>query len=179
MAIDTRAEVLAKRLHEAKRDERHRTVAETSYWCEQYKLLATDAIRALATEPPQPASAGPEVEALAERLKELETTCLEMAEVSSDAWYQRAECAMRAREALTHASSVRVPAPVEWQPIETAPKDRDIVVYAAEREGLPGFFSLCRWHPDAGFCVDELREPEWWAEPPAALQRARETGAER
>lgn len=50
---------------------------------------------------------------------------------------------------------------------DDTPKDRPILVYAAPREGLPGFKSTCRWHPDAGFCVDELREAtHWWELPP-------------
>jgi hypothetical protein len=35
-------------LKHAKRDERHLSNAETRYWCDQYKLLATQAIEALA-----------------------------------------------------------------------------------------------------------------------------------
>jgi len=35
-------------LKRAKRDERHLSNAETRYWCNQYKLLATQAIEALA-----------------------------------------------------------------------------------------------------------------------------------
>lgn len=61
-----------------------------------------------------------------------------------------------------------------WAPIETAPRDREIVVYAPSLEGLGPLVSFCLWHPDAGFCVDELREPTLWQESPAALQRARE-----
>jgi hypothetical protein len=53
-----------------------------------------------------------------------------------------------------------------WHPIETAPKDREIVVYAPGREGLGELVSLCQWHPDAGFCIDELREPTLWTEKP-------------
>jgi hypothetical protein len=59
----------------------------------------------------------------------------------------------------------------EWLPIDDdTPRDRWIFVYAAPYTGgwddpsmwLPGFVSLCRWHPDAGFCVDELREAVMW-----------------
>jgi hypothetical protein len=50
-----------------------------------------------------------------------------------------------------------------WRPIETAPTDGTLIlVYAAEREGLPGFVTVCRYHPDGGFCVDELRVPTHW-----------------
>ena len=32
----------------------------------------------------------------------------------------------------------------DWQPIETAPKDRAILVYISEAE----IFAVVRWHPD-------------------------------
>lgn len=51
-----------------------------------------------------------------------------------------------------------------WRPIDTAPTDgRCIVVYATARDGLNEMVSLCSYHPDAGFCIDELREPTHWA----------------
>lgn len=50
-----------------------------------------------------------------------------------------------------------------WLSISTAPKDgRTIMVYAPAREGLGELVSLCSWHPDAGFCIDELRSPTHW-----------------
>lgn len=45
-----------------------------------------------------------------------------------------------------------------FQPMTTAPKDREIEVITDAREGLPPLVSKCRWHPNAGFCVDELYE---------------------
>lgn len=60
-----------------------------------------------------------------------------------------------------------------WQPIDTAPKDgTEIVVFApGNRDGfpepLPDIVSLCAWHGDAGFCVDELRQPTHWMPLPA------------
>lgn len=60
----------------------------------------------------------------------------------------------------------------KWRPIETAPKQQWtwIIVYApGEAWDLPGIVSPCQWHPDAGFCVDELRDPTHWMplpEPP-------------
>lgn len=50
MNIDTLKRVLA----EAKRDERHRTNAETRYWCDQYKQIATEALNALAKQEQEP-----------------------------------------------------------------------------------------------------------------------------
>ena len=50
-----------------------------------------------------------------------------------------------------------------WRPIETARQDgTKIWVYAAEYEGLPAFQTECRYHPDAGWCVDELRHVTHW-----------------
>jgi len=54
-----------------------------------------------------------------------------------------------------------------WQPIETALRDRMILVYAPAYEGLPEIVGPCRWHEDAGFCVDELRFPTLWRLMPA------------
>lgn len=48
-------------------------------------------------------------------------------------------------------------------PIETAPTDgTTVLVWADPLEGLDGFFTLAAYHPDAGWCVDELREAVWW-----------------
>ena len=61
-----------------------------------------------------------------------------------------------------------------WQPIETAPKDGTVfLAWAPGREGLPPMFSLCAWHPDGGFCIDELREATNWMplpEPPEVVR---------
>jgi hypothetical protein len=52
---------------------------------------------------------------------------------------------------------------VNWLPIESAPRDgTEIAVYAPARHGLQSMVSKCAWHPDAGFCIDELREPTHW-----------------
>lgn len=58
--------------------------------------------------------------------------------------------------------------PGGWQPIASAPKDGMLVwVYAAEREELPAFQTWCAYDPDAGWCVDELREVTHWMPLPA------------
>ena len=50
-----------------------------------------------------------------------------------------------------------------WLPIESAPKDgTEIIVYCPPAHGLNHMASVCAWHEDAGFCVDELREPALW-----------------
>lgn len=52
---------------------------------------------------------------------------------------------------------------VMWQPIETAPKDGTLfLAWAPSLHGLPAMYSLCAWHPDGGFCIDELREVTKW-----------------
>lgn len=55
-----------------------------------------------------------------------------------------------------------------WQLIDdNTPRDRLIIVFAAGDnpawgEPLPDIVCLCQWHPDAGYCVDELRQPTRW-----------------
>jgi hypothetical protein len=45
------------------------------------------------------------------------------------------------------------------RPIADAPTDGTVYyVYAAPAHGLPGFWTTCGYHPDAGWCVDEFRE---------------------
>jgi hypothetical protein len=51
----------------------------------------------------------------------------------------------------------------QWLPIASAPTDgTEVYVYAAEREGLPPFITTAAYHPDAGWCVDELRKVTHW-----------------
>lgn len=54
-----------------------------------------------------------------------------------------------------------------WQPIETAPEDREVLVYVAPKHGLEGFQCFAQYHPDAGWCCDELRETVCWKDKPA------------
>ena len=54
-----------------------------------------------------------------------------------------------------------------WFKIEDAPKDRVIYVFTEGTGGLedlPSFTSRCKYHPDAGFCTDELRQVTHWQE---------------
>ena len=62
-----KTEALKLALKDANRNERHRTVAETKYWCDQYKLLATQAIEALA-QPEQEPVAWANLNALCEQI---------------------------------------------------------------------------------------------------------------
>lgn len=56
-----------------------------------------------------------------------------------------------------------------WRHISTAPTDGTLIlVWAPAAHGLPAMYSLCAWHPDAGFCIDELREPTHWQPLPEA-----------
>lgn len=54
----------------------------------------------------------------------------------------------------------------QWQTIESAPKDREILVYAPAYQDLRFLISVCKWHESAGFCIDELRQPTHWMELP-------------
>ncbi len=55
---------------------------------------------------------------------------------------------------------------LEWRPMVRAPRDRLILAYCPEYEGLPEMLAVCKWHDMAGFCVDELRSPTLFAEIP-------------
>ena len=47
----------------------------------------------------------------------------------------------------------------QWKPISEAPTDGSVqLVYTSPYHDLPGFISSCAYHPDAGWCTDELRE---------------------
>jgi hypothetical protein len=72
-------------------------------------------------------------------------------------------------EAFPVAVETALASPVQegWRDISTAPHDRWIIVYAEPYDDLPGFVTPCLWHPDGGFCVDELREASRWHELPS------------
>ena len=53
-----------------------------------------------------------------------------------------------------------------WQPIETAPKDRNILVYAPPYQDLKSLTKIIAYHDSAGYCIDELRYPTHWQELP-------------
>jgi len=53
-----------------------------------------------------------------------------------------------------------------WQPIETAPHDRPVVVYAPAYDGLPAIVGITQFHPDAWFYIDEIRDVTLWLELP-------------
>jgi len=53
--------------------------------------------------------------------------------------------------------------PTTWQPIETAPTDGTLVrVWVAPDYELPGFETVTYYHPEGGWCVDEVREATYW-----------------
>lgn len=61
----------------------------------------------------------------------------------------------------------------DWQPIEMAPKNRPVEVYAPPPDlakwmdavcDLPEVMCIAQWHPDAGFCVCAIREVTHWRE---------------
>jgi hypothetical protein len=72
--------------------------------------------------------------------------------------------AFRAASALRQLLEER-----RWRPLAEAKTDGSpMLVYAPAREGLSAMQSVCAYHPDAGFCIDELREPTHFMELPAA-----------
>lgn len=53
--------------------------------------------------------------------------------------------------------------PDGWQPIATAPIDGTRVwVFVAAAYGLSSFYCIAAYHPDGGWCCDELRETTAW-----------------
>jgi hypothetical protein len=79
---------------------------------------------------------------------------------------KRAEITVSSETVAAIQAQLEKLAGFQWQPIATAPHDRPIVVYAPPREDLPEFAGVCEWHPDAAFCVCELREVTHWMEKP-------------
>ena len=76
----------------------------------------------------------------------------------------------KAIAALTSALEAR-----EWRTMESAPRDQRILLYApGDPYSLPDLISVCEWHPDAGFCICELREPTHWRPLPPPPQGERE-----
>ena len=66
---------------------------------------------------------------------------------------------------------------MQWQPIETAPRDGTrVLVYArldppekwheALRD-IPPVMAVASWHPDGGWCVCEVRDATHWMPLPA------------
>lgn len=51
----------------------------------------------------------------------------------------------------------------EWQPIATAPTDGTrVLLYVPPYFTLPSFQCVGQYHPNAGWCVDELRDASYW-----------------
>lgn len=48
---------------------------------------------------------------------------------------------------------------LEWSPISWAPEDGTpvLVLASGEAEGLPDIECVTAFHPETGFCIDELR----------------------
>lgn len=83
-------------------------------------------------------------------------------------------CSARAAWLKSASTSAALDQPNGWRPIETAPRDGiEFVVYCPGAHGIKHMASLCAWHEDAGFCVDELREPTHWQPlpPPPATEK--------
>ena len=79
------------------------------------------------------------------------------------------EHGMPAAEAksLMHAIEWCAGSRTGWQPIETAPHDQWVLVYAAPAHGLPGFVCAALCTREGGWCVDELRHATHWRPLPA------------
>lgn len=71
---------------------------------------------------------------------------------------------INALEATVKAQAVELAAyrAMGWQPIDTAPLDGLVRVYAPAYEGLPAIECTAEYHEDAGWCVDELRQVTHW-----------------
>ena len=66
----------------------------------------------------------------------------------------KAKCILRAI-GLLDGTNMLIP---NWRDISEAPKDGSLqIVYLSPREGLPGFVTVCAWHPEVGWCADEVR----------------------
>lgn len=50
----------------------------------------------------------------------------------------------------------------EWQPIETAPKNKPVLVYAPGYYDLPEIICRCEYHKDAGWTIDDIRNVTHW-----------------
>lgn len=68
-----------------------------------------------------------------------------------------------------------------WQPIETAPQDRMVLVYAPSPDPTRWHTTVCdllpivcaaKWHPEGGWCVCEIREVTHWRPLPTPPQEA-------
>lgn len=84
--------------------------------------------------------------------------------VRDAAWLSWMEKREMCRELVDRIRSLKAqPAATGWNfDMSAAPRDKTVLVYAAEYEGLSGFQSTASWHPDAGWCVDELRPVVAW-----------------
>lgn len=75
----------------------------------------------------------------------------------------RLHCADELEATLAALATSSPPVPQGWRPIDTAPQDGTLfLAYAPSYAGLPAMQSLCAWHSDAGFCIDELRTASYW-----------------
>jgi hypothetical protein len=60
-----------------------------------------------------------------------------------------------------------------WQGIASAPTDGSLIWYQTDSyEDLPIIEGVCAYHPDAGWCVDELRDVARWKPVPQSVLNA-------
>jgi hypothetical protein len=97
----------------------------------------------------------------------------------------RPRMAERRQGALAKADQIIALLPKdEWRTMESAPRDQPIMVFAPGEDprwspALSDLISICQWHPDAGFCVCELRDPTHWRPLPAPPTLISQQEAER
>jgi hypothetical protein len=79
-------EVLKRVLKEAQRDERHNTIAETRYWCDQYKAIAEHALAALVREGWKPVPEDP-TEAMVRAVDRVDFTSADTDGTTINVWH--------------------------------------------------------------------------------------------
>ena len=90
-----------------------------------------------------------------------------MVEAAMLAWAANPDGPMDAMRAALLAADAAA-----WEPMETAPTDGStVIVYAPSPDpekwhetvcGLPAIICTAAYHEDAGYCVDDIREPTHW-----------------
>jgi hypothetical protein len=115
------------------------------------------------TEPVRPLEA-----LIAEKIAEWRKSAKKLKDRNDDPGYRAGfeECAHDLESALLQAAAPPVPTaePAAWRPIQTAPKDRRIVVWLeTQRKGIVNWREKAqRWHEDGmGFC-----DPIYWFDVP-------------
>lgn len=85
------------------------------------------------------------------------------------------EACERIRDAIAQlglaAKALNVPT---WRSMDSAPLNREVFVYLAPNDGLPGVVTLAGWHQTGGWTLCSVRETVAWIdtpEPPAVIPK--------